>query len=178
MIFDSVNPNRSEINLSQFHKAAYIYLTWTKLELKPASAVRKWILTSKVKVGPPESVVTSSHRCHNYKKKLSKVWKGLVICAQMKRAGRKLILASIVFRHCDVGTHSINLTLSELQGLFRLIVQRANSKASVDGNINNYCKYKPRDSEKLALGYRGIGLAGIRYPLDREFQTGRFSGQY
>jgi len=64
-------------------------------------------------------------------------------------------LVSIVFRQRVVGTHSINLTLFELQGLYRHIALHADSTVSDGGNINNYCAHNARESEKFHLSYGG-----------------------
>lgn len=116
------------------------------------------IMTPKVKVCPSEPAVTRGGAYHHYKNKLPELWYGRLNCAEMKRAGRKWILVSIVFRRRVVGTHSINLTLFELQGLYRHIALRADSTVSDGGNINNYCAYNARESEKFHLSYGELSL--------------------
>lgn len=116
------------------------------------------MMTPKFKVGPSESAVTRGGACHHYKNKLPELWYGRLNCAEMKRAGRKWILVSIVFRQRVVGTHSINLTLFELQGLYRHIALHADSTVSDDGNIDNYCAYNARESEKFHLSYGELSL--------------------
>ena len=132
---------------------------WTKTTWKTFEKIIRWLrkrlhswrlivimkmLTPKVKVGSSESAVTRGGACHHYKNKLPELWYGRLNCAEMKRAGRKWILVSIVFRQGVVGTHSINLTLFELQGLYRHIGLHADSTVSDGGNINNYCAYNAR----------------------------------
>jgi hypothetical protein len=116
------------------------------------------MMTPKVKVSPSELAVTRGESFHHYKNKLPELWYGRLNCAEMKRAGRKWILVSIVFRQRVVGTHSINLTLFELQGLYRHIALHADSTVSDGGNINNYCADNARESEKFHLSYRELSL--------------------